>query len=191
MALWVLKFPSLRESGVNSSFKTNVLPVLIGLAIAGGLIALKVTSRQERERAYQQRLAQDAKRLEAQNKKPFITESPAQKQERKEAEQAMLAFMDEVLADHFAEAYLMTTPAFRAKFTQAAFEDLVRANPDIRAPDKCIIFINAALSNGTLTSMQLRKSPADNTATIVVNVTAVKQDRWRVNDFTIEPRTKP
>lgn len=172
------------------NFKNNWVPVAIGLAVGIFFIWLDVSSQRAKDKEYQQRMEANGRWIDAKRKADLWTETPAQAAERKEAEHVLRLFLDEVLADHVAAAYQLTTPSFRERLTQQAFEELVRSNPVVKQADQCIYFGNASLSNGAITSVQLRKSPGDDKATTVVNVTAVKQDRWRVNDFTIKPRTK-
>ncbi|MBA4191744.1 MAG: hypothetical protein C0467_27505 [Planctomycetaceae bacterium] len=174
-------------------FKNNVVPIAFGLAIGVFFIWLEVSTNRAKEKEFQQRLNENANWIDSQKKQNNLwAEPPDQKRERKDAEAVMDAFLDDILIDNFAAAYGRTTPTFQTKMTQDALAELVRANPVIREPEKCVVFGNATLSKAVQTTTQLRKVPGDGKTTTVVNIRAeLHNARWLVSEFKVEPRATP
>lgn len=180
----------------SSFFLNTVLPIVGGLAVAGVVISIKVETRREQEAERQRRLEEGYQQVKERMRREDPFAKPQDQINQLTGKGGPAApglalaknFLQLIEAGKFAEAYEMTSVAFRKTWDRAAFEALMLKHPLTTQPDRCATLISAKLSTGTTVSQSVRHGPDD--GGLFVNVTAAQHDGWVIEELSLLPEPK-
>jgi len=167
---------------------------IVFLLVVGFIKIARNWNRADREREFQQRMAENVKWIETTNNTPFgwskqqsiapaVPKIPPElTRENKNARTVVDQFLKEVRADNLKTAYAMMSPSYREQKSAALFEEEIRQMPESKNVNRYMTI----LSPGSSPKLSAIEENTGGTKQKLVHFELRKEATWMVESLTVK-----